>query len=151
MRPFRYTTMARAPAQLLRSAPPPRATTLEAPDNLPALEPPKPSQPAKLNLYFSFGVALLSAVNIALLPATLSKYQACPFSVFELEVLPYGDARLGLDRAAEFTPPPQVYRHVWPDRIARVIRKLKNAVCGSRVHVYDTVEVRIVYRSVCSC
>lgn len=127
------------------------APLLEGSDNLPALEPSKPSQLPKLILYFSLALALLSAVNIALLPAILSKYQAYPFSDSELEALPYGDARLGLDRAAEFMPPPQVYHHVWPDRIARVSRKLKNAVWGQGVQVYVTVEVSIVYRSVCSC
>ncbi|RLL95009.1 hypothetical protein CFD26_101262 [Aspergillus turcosus] len=128
------------------------APLLEASDNLPALEPSKPSKPSqlpKLILYFSFALALLSAVNITLLPATLSKYQAYPFSDSELEALPYGDARLGLDRAAEFMPPPQVYHHAWPDRIARVSRKLKNAVWGQGVQVYVTVEVRIVLSALC--
>lgn len=121
------------------------APLLEASDNLPALAPSKPSQLPKLILYFSFALALLSAVNVALLPTTLSKYQAYPFSDSELEVLPYGDARLGLDRAAKMIPPPQVYHHAWPDRIARVSRKLKNAVWGHGVKVYVTVEVRIPY------
>jgi hypothetical protein len=126
------------------------APLLEASDNLPALEPSKPSQLPKLIIYFSFAVALLSTVNIALFPATLSKYQAYPFSDSELEALPYGDARLGLDRVAEFMPPSRVYHHAWPDRIVRASRKLKNAVWGQGVQVYVTVEVRIFYRSVCS-
>lgn len=121
------------------------APLLEASDNLPALAPSKPSELPKLILYFSFALALLSAANVALLPTTLSKYQAYPFSDSDLEALPYGDARLGLDRAAKFIPPPQVYHHAWPDRIARVSRHLKNAVWGQGVQVYVTVEVRIPY------
>ena len=113
--------------------------------NLPAPVSSKLSQLPKLILCFSFALALLSAVNIALLPATLSQYQAYPFSESELEALPYGDARLGLDRAAKKVPPPHVYHHAWPDRIARVSRKLKAAVWGSGVQVYVTVEVRIPY------
>ncbi|KAF1848779.1 SAM-dependent methyltransferase [Cucurbitaria berberidis CBS 394.84] len=122
------------------------APLLEAEDNLPALAPSKPSQLPKLILYFSFALALLSAVNVALLPTTLSKYRAYPFSDSELEALPYGDARLGLDRAAKMIPPPQVYHHVWPDRIARVSRKLKNAVWGQGVQVYVTVEDSTIMR-----
>ncbi|KAI2722719.1 hypothetical protein CBS147332_3648 [Penicillium roqueforti] len=119
---------------------------LEASDNLPALAPSKPSQLPKLILYFSFALALLSAVNIALLPTTLSKYQAYPFSDSDLEALPYGDARLGLDRVAKFIPPPKVYHHTWPDRIARVSRRLKNAVWGQGVQVYVTVEDSTIMR-----
>ena len=116
------------------------APLLEASDNLP---PSKPSQLPKLILYFSFALALLSAVNVALLPTTLSRYQAYPFSDSELKALPYGDARLGLDRAAKMIPPPRIYHHAWPDRIARVSRKLKTAVWGQGVQVYVTVEVRV--------
>ncbi|KAM3506368.1 hypothetical protein MY11210_007575 [Beauveria gryllotalpidicola] len=114
---------------------------LEDSGSLPALAPSQPSQLLKLILCFSLALALLSTVNIALLPITLSKYQAHPFSDSELDALPYGDTRLGLDRAAEFTPPPQVYHHAWPDRIARVSRKLKTAVWGQGVQVYITVEL----------
>ena len=116
---------------------------LEASDNHPTLAPSKPSQLPKLIFYFSFALALLSAVNIALLPSTLSKYRAYPLSDSELEALPYGDARLGLNRAAELIPPPQIYHRAWPDRIARVSRKLQNAVWGHGVQVYVTVEVCI--------
>lgn len=85
-------------------------------------------------------------MNVALLPITLSKYQAYRFSDSELESLPYGDARLGLDRAAIMTPPsPRSITHVWPGRIARVGRKLRNAVWGHGVQVYVTVKVRIPY------
>lgn len=121
------------------------APLLEASDNLPALAPSNPSQLPKLILYFSFALALLSAVNIALLPTTLSKYRTYPFSHSELEDLPYGDDRLGLDRAAKIVPPPQIYRHAWPDRISRVSRKLQTAVWGHGLQVYVTVEVRIPY------
>jgi hypothetical protein len=123
----------------------------EADDDLPLLAAseslpisPKPSQFPKLILYFSFALALLSAVNVALLPATLSKYHAYPFSDSELKALPFGDARLGLDRAAKMMPLPETYRQAWPDRIARVSRKLKHAVWGQGVQVYITVEVRIL-------
>ncbi|KAJ5998030.1 hypothetical protein N7522_009690 [Penicillium canescens] len=126
------------------------APLLEASDNLNGLAPSKPSQLPKLILYFSFGLALLSAVNVALLPTTLSKYQAYPLSDSDLKALPYGDARLGLDRAAKFIPPPQVYHHAWPDRMARASRKLKNAVWGQGVQVYVTVEVRIPTRQLCA-
>src|ERR1700761_4844190 len=106
------------------------------------LAPSKPSQLSKLILYFSFALALLSAANIALFPVTLSKYQAYPFSDSQLEKLPYGDARLGLDKVAKVSSP-EVYHQAWPDRIARVSRKLKNAVWGQGVQVYVTVEVRM--------
>jgi hypothetical protein len=119
------------------------SSSLVPSDNLSALAPSKPSQLSKLILYFSFTLALLSAANIALFPATLSKYLAYPFSNSELEALPYGDFRLGLDRAAKMIPTPQVYHQAWPDRIARVSRKLKNAVWGQGVQVYVTVEVRM--------
>ncbi|KAJ6043161.1 uncharacterized protein N7446_001357 [Penicillium canescens] len=122
------------------------APLLEASDNLNGLAPSKPSQLPKLILYFSFGLALLSAVNVALLPTTLSKYQAYPLSDSDLKALPYGDARLGLDRAAKFIPPPQVYHHAWPDRMARASRKLKNAVWGQGVQVYVTVEDSTIMR-----
>ncbi|KAK4866438.1 hypothetical protein LT330_008370 [Penicillium expansum] len=117
------------------------ASLLEGSDEFSALGPSKPAQLPKLIIYFSFALALLSAVNIAILPTTLSKYQAYPFSDSELEALPYGDARLGLERVANFILPPQVYHHAWPDRIARVSRRLKNAVWGQEVQVYITVEV----------
>ena len=120
------------------------APLLEALDNLPARATSKPSQLPKIILYFSFALALLSAVNVALLPTTLSKYRDYPFSHSDLEALPYGDARLGLDRAAKVIPPPRVYQRAWPDRIARVSRRLKNAVWGQGVQVYVTVEVRIL-------
>ena len=120
-------------------------------DNLPALAPSKSSQLPKLILYFSIALALLSAANIALFPVTLSKYRAYPLSDLELETLPYGDARLGLDRAAKMIPTPQVYHQAWPDKIARVSRKLKKAVWGQGVQVYTTVEVRMsVLPSPCS-
>lgn len=114
---------------------------LKPSDNL--LTPSKPSQLPKLILYFSFAVALLSAVNVALLPATLSKFHAYPFSDSDLEALPYGDARLGLERAAKMMPHPETYHQAWPDRIARVSRRLKRAVWGQGVQVYITVEVRV--------
>lgn len=117
------------------------AHLLEAEGTLPEVTPPKQAQLSRLILYFSFALALLSAVNVALLPTTLSKYQAYPLSDSSLESLPYGDARLGLDRAAKMIPPPQVYHHAWPEKIARVSRKLKNAVWGQGVQVYITVEV----------
>jgi hypothetical protein len=116
---------------------------LEASNELSVLAPYKSSQLPKLILYFSFALALLSAVNVAILPVTLSKTKAYPFSDSELEALPYGDARLGLDRAAKMIPPPQIYDRSWPDRIVRVSRKLKNAVWGQGVQVYVTVEVCI--------
>lgn len=116
---------------------------LEGSEKLPALALSKPSQLSKLILYFSFALVLLSAVNVALLPTILSRYQAYPFSDSELEALPYGDARLGLDRAAKMIPPSQTYHRAWPDRIARVSRKLKDAVWGAGVQVYVTVEVSI--------
>lgn len=111
--------------------------------------PSKLPQLTKLILYFSFAVSLLSAVNVALFPAALSKYRAYPFSDSELEALPYGDARLGLERAAKtiLAYSPHVYNRTWPDRIARVSRKLKTSVWGQGVQVYITVEVRIVLLS----
>ena len=105
----------------------------------------KTPQLPKLILYFSFALALLSAVNVALLPTTLSRYHSRPLSDSELEALPYGDARLGLDRAAKMMPPPEDYHYSWPDKIARVSRKLKRAVWGDGVQVYITVEVCIAY------
>lgn len=102
---------------------------------------PDPFKLHKIIIYLSFALALLSAVNVALLPATLSKYLAHPFTDSELKALPYGDERLGLDRAATIVPHHRIYHRAWPDRIARVSRKLKNAVWGQGVQVYITVEV----------
>ncbi|CRG89662.1 hypothetical protein PISL3812_06701 [Talaromyces islandicus] len=118
------------------------APLLEAPENRPS----KPSQLPQLIMYLSFALALLSAVNVALFPTTLSKYRAYPFSDSELEALPYGDARLGLDRAAEIIHPPRIYTRAWPDRIARVSRKLKKAVWGQGAQVYVTVEDSTIMR-----
>jgi hypothetical protein len=131
------------------------APLLEASDSLPTDSSSKPSRLPKLILYFSFALALLSAVNVALLPTTLSKYQSYTFSDSDVKALPYGDARLGLDRVADFVPSPKVYNHAWPEKIVRVSRKLKNAVWGQGVQVYVTVEVCIhiccIYRFVCTC
>ncbi|PVH92105.1 hypothetical protein DM02DRAFT_544377, partial [Periconia macrospinosa] len=95
----------------------------------------------KIIVCFSLALALLSTVSVALLPATLSKYRNHQLSDSGLEALPYGDARLGLDRAAKMIPPVQSYHRAWPDRIARVSRKLKHAVWGQGVQVYITVEI----------
>lgn len=116
---------------------------LRGSDDLPPIKLSKPSQLPKLIIYLSFTLALLSTVNIALLPSTFSKFKAYPFSESELKDLPYGNARLGLDRAAKVLPIPKVYHRSWPDRIARVSRRLKDAVWGQGVQVYVTVEVRL--------
>lgn len=121
------------------------APLLGASDSLATAAPPKPSQAARLRIYLSIGLALLSAINIAIFPAALSKYHAYPLSESELENLPLGDARLGLDRVDQFMPPAPLFRRSWPDRIARVSRHLANAVWGQGVQVYITVEVRILY------
>lgn len=114
-------------------------------DNLPSHAPSKLFQLPKITVYFSFALALLSAANIALLSVTLAEYQAYPFSDSELEALPHGDARLGLDRAADMLAPSHTYQYSWADRIARVSRKLRSAVWGQGVQVYVTVEVRLLY------
>lgn len=119
------------------------ALLLKSSSNFSDIEQPKPSQLSKAILYLSFALALLSAVNVALLPATLSKYHGYPLSDSELKALPFGDSRIGLDRLPEFMPPPRVYQYAWPDRIARVSHRLKDAVWGQGVQVYITVEVRI--------
>lgn len=122
----------------LRSADHP-ASLLEASGDRPTFA---SSKSSKLLIYLSSALALLSAINVALLSTTLSRYQAHPFSDYELATLPYGDNRLGLDLAAKAIPHSQVYHHAWPDRIARVSRKLKKAVWGHGVQFYVTVEVR---------
>jgi hypothetical protein len=120
---------------------------LEDSDNLRTLASPRSPQLPNLILYLAITLMLLSAANVALLPTALSKYRAYPYSDTDLEALPYGDARLGLDRAAKVIAPPQVYHRSWPDRIARVSRRLKNAVWGQGVQVYITVEVRMTLLS----
>ena len=82
----------------------------------------------KVILCLSLALALLSAMNIALLPAILSNYhaQAC--------------SNAGLT-AAEPTPSDARYERSWPDRIARVSRKMKTAVWGQASQVYISVEV----------
>ncbi|EFW99286.1 hypothetical protein CMQ_5707 [Grosmannia clavigera kw1407] len=117
-------------------------------DDFSALASSKPSQLAlpKLILYFSVAVALLSVVNIALLPSTLAKHYAYPYSESEVQALPHGDFRLGLDRAAKLVPRPLAYHRAWPDKIARVSRKLKNSVYGNGVQVYITVEDSTILR-----
>jgi hypothetical protein len=120
---------------------------LEDSDNLRTLASHRSLQLPKLILYLTFTLLLLSTANVALLPTVLSKYRAYPYSDADLEALPYGDARLGLDRAAKVMAPPQVYHRSWPDRIARVSRRLKNAVWGQGVQVYITVEVRMTLLS----
>ncbi|KZO93325.1 hypothetical protein CALVIDRAFT_529525 [Calocera viscosa TUFC12733] len=97
------------------------------------LQQPKSLFLPKLLLYASLALALLSAANLLLLPATLSQYLAYPLSEEELAALPFPDTRLGLDRAGKMLPPAQVYWRAWPERIVRVSRKLKNAVYGNGV------------------
>lgn len=116
---------------------------LEKENNNPSQTPPNPSKLPLVVIYFSLALALLSAVNIALLPATLSQYLAYPLTDAEIKALPYGDERIGLDRVAQITRPLQVYDKTWPDRIARVSRKLKYAVWGQGAQIYITVEVTI--------
>lgn len=100
-----------------------------------------PSPPSRpLLVYLSLALALVSAVNMALFPAVLSEYRANPFSLSQLAALPFGDARLGLDKVAQAVPSKMRHR-AWPDRIVRVSRKLKKAVWGQGVQVYVTVEV----------
>ncbi|CBY00127.1 hypothetical protein LEMA_P077160.1 [Plenodomus lingam JN3] len=118
---------------------------LEASNNHPDCASAKSSRLPKVVLYLSFALALLSTVNVAILPATLSNYHFYPFSDSELEKLPHGDPRLGLERAAKVLTPPAYY-HAWPDRIARVSRKLKNAVWGQGVQVYISVEDSTIMR-----
>lgn len=126
-----------------------QSTTIEGDDeadhSAPLLEtspPPKfPHSNNNFVFYFSLALALLSAINVALLPATLSKYQACSFSDTA-----HGDAAVSSAWTAKTTTShPSVYEHVWPDRIARVSRKLKQAVWGHGVQFYVTVEVRHPY------
>lgn len=114
----------------------------EADHSAPLLETSPPSKFSHSNnnfvFYFSLALALLSAINVALLPATLSRYQACSFSDTA-----HGDAAVSSAWTAKTTTPhASVYEHVWPDRIARVSRKLKQAVWGHGVQFYVTVEVR---------
>ncbi|TQV92126.1 SAM-dependent methyltransferase [Cordyceps javanica] len=113
---------------------------------LDGLAPSKPSQLPRLILYFSFALALLSAVNIALLPATLARYRDYPLSDSDLAALPHGAAGVGLEHVADFMPPSPVYRYSWPDRIARVSRKMKSAVWGQGKQVYITVEDSTIMR-----
>lgn len=117
----------------------------EADHSAPLLETSPPPKFSHSNnnfvFYFSLALALLSAINVALLPATLSRYQACSFSDTA-----HGDAAVSSAWTAKTTTPhPSVYEHVWPDRIARVSRKLKQAVWGHGVQFYVTVEVRHPY------
>ncbi|XP_014551719.1 hypothetical protein COCVIDRAFT_112103 [Bipolaris victoriae FI3] len=119
---------------------------LEKENNNSSQTPPNPSKLPLVVIYFSLALALLSAVNIALLPATLSQYLAYPLTDAEIKALPYGDERIGLDRVAQITRPLQVYDKTWPDRIARVSRKLKYAVWGQGVQIYITVEDSTVMR-----
>ncbi|EJT97272.1 hypothetical protein DACRYDRAFT_59108 [Dacryopinax primogenitus] len=114
-------------------------------DDFPPVQPQSQLLP-KLVLYASLALALLSTVNVLLLPTTLHQYLSYPFSEQELKDLPFPDQRLGLDRAAAAIPPPQVYYRAWPDRIVRVSRKLKNAVYGDGVQVYVTVEDSTIMR-----
>ncbi|XWW96452.1 hypothetical protein V2A60_004426 [Cordyceps javanica] len=113
---------------------------------LDGLAPSKPSQLPRLILYFSFALALLSAVNIALLPATLARYRDYPLSDSDLAALPHGAAGVGLEHVADFMPPSPVYRYSWPDKIARVSRKMKSAVWGPGMQVYITVEDSTIMR-----
>lgn len=123
-----------------------QSTTIEGDDeadhSAPLLETSPPPKFSHSNnnfvFYFSLALALLSAINVALLPATLSRYQACSFSDTA-----HGDAAVSSAWTAKTTTPhASVYEHVWPDRIARVSRKLKQAVWGHGVQFYVTVEVR---------
>jgi hypothetical protein len=83
----------------------------------------------KIIFCLSLALALLSAANIALLPAILSTYHA------------QSGPTAGL-AATEPTAPDVKYERSWPDRIARVSRKMKTAVWGQASQVYITVEVR---------
>jgi hypothetical protein len=93
-------------------------------------------------LWTSLAVALLSFLNIALLPFTLPAYAAIPLSQHALKHLPHPTQHLGLDRAKavlEKLGGPK-YHFSWPEMITRLNEKLKGAVYGSGVDVFISVE-----------
>jgi len=97
-----------------------------------------------LSLYIFWtclAVTLLSILNV-LLPSTLSSYH---LSESQLE-LPYPDQRLGLDRAAKAMPITPSYLYTWPEQIARLSQKLKNAVYGSGTEVFISAEDSTIMR-----
>jgi hypothetical protein len=93
-------------------------------------------------LWASLAVALLSFLNIVLLPFTLPAYASIPMSQHELEHLPHPPKHLGLERAnakLEKLGEPE-YNTSWPETITRLNQNLKSAVHGSGVDVFISVE-----------
>ncbi|KDQ16148.1 hypothetical protein BOTBODRAFT_31218 [Botryobasidium botryosum FD-172 SS1] len=86
-------------------------------------------------LWGSLLVVCLSIINTILLPFTLEAYANTPPSKAELDKLPYADAHLGLDLAAQLVSSAPTVHHAWPERIARVSRQFKDVVYGSGVQV----------------
>jgi hypothetical protein len=80
-------------------------------------------------------IAILSIVNILLLPFSLSPSRS------PLTDLPYPDPHLGLDRATKAMPITPAYVYAWPDKITRLSQKLKAAVYGEGPQVFISVQV----------
>ncbi|KAI0060042.1 hypothetical protein BV25DRAFT_1766136, partial [Artomyces pyxidatus] len=88
-------------------------------------------------------IACLSLFNLSLLPFTLTTTR---LTDEQLAKLPYPDQRLGLEKAAKAIPKTPAYIYEWPENIARLSQKLRNAVYGSSNIVFISVEDSTVMR-----
>ena len=81
-------------------------------------------------------VAITSIVNISLIPYALTAQDT------HTSTISFRDPYLGLARAADaLAAQSPVWDHSWPESIARMSQRLKNAVYGEGIQVYLTVEV----------
>ncbi|KAF5364809.1 hypothetical protein D9758_009351 [Tetrapyrgos nigripes] len=122
---------------------------VDSPVGSPTLVPrPKARLPQYL-LWTSVLVALLSLVNLVLLPKTILHYE---LSEAALAKLPYPDLHIGFSRIEKLLHDtlPRPYIHSWPTHIARINEGLKNTVYGNSLEVFVSVRVSFLILSVIS-
>jgi hypothetical protein len=101
---------------------------------------PSKTRPSQFLLWTSILVALLSCVNLVLLPKTILHYE---LSEDALKKLPYPDLHVGFNRIEKLLHDkfPRPYIRSWPMQIGRINQGLKNAVYGDSKEVFISVKV----------
>ncbi|KAK7434067.1 hypothetical protein VKT23_020393 [Stygiomarasmius scandens] len=90
-------------------------------------------------LWTSVAVAILSTLNLILIPWTMSAYE---LSESQLAKLPYPDLHVGFSRIDKLLHNilPRPYIHSWPEKIARINEGLKDTIYGSGNQVFISVK-----------
>ncbi|TFK75151.1 hypothetical protein BDN72DRAFT_560678 [Pluteus cervinus] len=89
-------------------------------------------------VYGCLVIAALSVLNLALLPATITKYKEIVFTNAELDALDYPTQHLGLDRVKLKHLPN--WNRAWPTNIVRISQNLNNNVFGEGTQVFISVQ-----------